>query len=148
MKGMQTIHGKNVLVKNDELTIWVDRSTGLKVIDISNPSSPFIAGSYNPAGQARDVVTSGEYVYLVDDETFYTLSTEEVGTSLNGDVNLDFEINSLDIIYLVNFTFRSGPPPQPGLLAGDTNCNGYVTVSDIIFLVAYVFLSGPEPACP
>ena len=29
MKGMQKIHGKNVLVKNDELTIWVDPSTGL-----------------------------------------------------------------------------------------------------------------------
>jgi len=29
MKGLQKIHGNNVLVKNDQLTIWVDPSTGL-----------------------------------------------------------------------------------------------------------------------
>ena len=29
MKGMQKVHGKNVLVSNDELTIWIDPSTGL-----------------------------------------------------------------------------------------------------------------------
>jgi hypothetical protein len=65
-----------------------------------------------------------------------------------GDANEDDVINASDIIYLVNYAFKSGPPPQPVIESGDVTCDGIVTASDIIALVTYIFKSGPEPVCP
>jgi len=64
---------------------------------------------------------------------------------LTGDVNIDGSIASDDIIWLVNFTFKSGLPPLPILEAGDADCTGGVTSADIIYLVNHVFKSGAEP---
>ena len=41
-----------------------DGSFGLQVIDISNPVSPSIAGSYDTPGTARQVVVSDGYAYI------------------------------------------------------------------------------------
>jgi hypothetical protein len=62
-----------------------------------------------------------------------------------GDVNIDGDISSGDIIWLVNFTFKSGSPPLPIAEAGDADCSGSVTSGDIIFLVNHVFKSGLAP---
>ena len=43
-----------------------DLGDGLDVIDISNPSSPTLAGTYNTSGSARDVTVSGNYAYIAD----------------------------------------------------------------------------------
>ncbi|GAB4279023.1 MAG: hypothetical protein Kow0056_11860 [Coriobacteriia bacterium] len=42
-------------------------SYGLEVIDFSDPTQPVLAGSYDSAGYARSLTSSGTYVYLVDD---------------------------------------------------------------------------------
>lgn len=62
-----------------------------------------------------------------------------------GDVNLDRVVTSADIIHLVNYTFKSGTPPQPLPVAGDQNCSGAVNSADVIALVNYVFKGGVEP---
>jgi len=62
-----------------------------------------------------------------------------------GDANLTGTLTSADIIYLVNFIFKSGPTPQPCQATGDVNCDGGVTAADIIFLVRWVFHRGPPP---
>jgi hypothetical protein len=41
-------------------------SSGLVVVDISNPASPALAGGYNTADYANDVTVSGNYAYLAD----------------------------------------------------------------------------------
>jgi hypothetical protein len=53
-------------------------------------------------------------------------------------------ITSSDIIYLVNYVFKGGPPPTPAELC-DVDCSGSSTSKDIIDLVNYVFKSGPTP---
>jgi hypothetical protein len=63
-----------------------------------------------------------------------------------GDVNADRVINVSDVVYLINYLFISGPPPQP-LAAGDCNCDGVVNVSDVVYLINYLFISGPPPGC-
>lgn len=65
-----------------------------------------------------------------------------------GDVNVDGVVTSADIIYLVNYVFKGGPPPIPCAAAGDVNCDGVVTSADIIYLVNYVFKGGPPPCDP
>lgn len=67
------------------------------------------------------------------------------GVELTGDVDVNGGLTASDIIYLVNYTFKGGPDPQPIPQAGDVNCDGSNTSSDIIYMVNHVFKSGPAP---
>jgi non-lysosomal glucosylceramidase len=64
-----------------------------------------------------------------------------------GDANGDGSVNTCDIIYLLNYLFRQGPPPDP-LEAGDANCDGSMDSADVIYLINYLFQNGPPPCCP
>lgn len=64
-----------------------------------------------------------------------------------GDVNLSGAVTSSDIIYLVNYIFKSGPAPLPVAMAGDADCNRRIEAGDLIHMANYVFKSGPLP-CP
>lgn len=44
-----------------------DYSSGLQVINITDPTTPTITGSYNTAGNAFEAVVEGNYAYLADD---------------------------------------------------------------------------------
>lgn len=65
---------------------------------------------------------------------------------LIGDANADTEIDIVDIVYVINYVFRSGPEPIP-LKAGDAFCDNEVNIQDAVWLVNYVFKGGPEPQC-
>jgi len=64
-----------------------------------------------------------------------------------GDVNDDGFITASDVIFLVNYVFKGGPPPVPEA-SGDVTCDGVITSADIIFLVVHIFKGGPAPYCP
>jgi uncharacterized delta-60 repeat protein len=66
---------------------------------------------------------------------------------LRGDANGDGMINIVDVVYLINFLFIEGPPPNP-FAAGDANCNGYIAVADVVYLINYLFIGGPPPCEP
>jgi len=65
--------------------------------------------------------------------------------TMTGDVNWDSSLTSADIVYLVNFIFKSGPAPLPLAEAGDVNCDGNGTSADIIYIVNHVFKSDAAP---
>ncbi len=62
-----------------------------------------------------------------------------------GDLTGDEKVTLSDVIFLVNFVFKSGAEPVP-FDAGDVNCDSSVTLGDIMHLVNYIFKNGP-PAC-
>jgi len=64
-----------------------------------------------------------------------------------GDLNSDGGINVGDLVFVINYLYRSGPPPDRLELA-DVNCDGSVDVADAVFLVCYLFRAGPAPSCP
>jgi hypothetical protein len=64
-----------------------------------------------------------------------------------GNANGDSLINIGDVVYLVNYIFREGPPPEP-VSAGDASCNGFTDIGDAVYLMAYTFRGGPPPGCP
>jgi hypothetical protein len=64
---------------------------------------------------------------------------------ITGDVNESGVINSSDIIYMVNYLFKTGPEPAPLAAAGDVNCDSAETSADVIYLVNHVFKGGPAP---
>lgn len=63
---------------------------------------------------------------------------------VEGDANGDGRVNLPDAVYLVNYLFKAGAPPNP-YLAGDANCSGAVEMNDITFLVNALFMDGPPP---
>ena len=62
-----------------------------------------------------------------------------------GDNNQDGTMTSADLIYHVNYVFKSGPDPLPHRSVGDVNCSGGLGGADIIWLVNYLFKGGAEP---
>ncbi|MFH2054750.1 MAG: aryl-sulfate sulfotransferase [bacterium] len=68
---------------------------------------------------------------------------------LCGDADGNEIVNITDAVFLINYIFNSGPPPDPEL-SGDTNCDGVANVTDAVYLIQYIFSSGPAPCagCP
>jgi len=62
-----------------------------------------------------------------------------------GNVNGDGVTSSSDLIYLVNFLFKEGPPPASCEAQGDVDCSGVINTSDIIRDVNYIFKAGQKP---
>jgi hypothetical protein len=61
-----------------------------------------------------------------------------------GDANSDGLVTVADVVFLVNYLFKGGPPPDPRW-RGDANGDCKVTVADAVYLVAYLFKQGPKP---
>lgn len=73
-------------------------------------------------------------------------SRTTVRVFLRGDPNRDGNISVADAVYLINYLFKGGTPPNP-LLAGDANCDGNVSLSDVVYLINYLFRGGSPPEC-
>ena len=65
-----------------------------------------------------------------------------------GDADYDMNVDVSDVIYLINYLFKGGPPPYP-LVAGDVDGDCDIDVSDVIYLINYLFKGGPlpQPGC-
>jgi hypothetical protein len=61
-----------------------------------------------------------------------------------GDANGDGVIDIVDVVYLINYLFLGGPPPDP-MAAGDATCDGVVDAADVVHLLNYLFVNGPPP---
>jgi hypothetical protein len=66
---------------------------------------------------------------------------------LCGDANKDGVVDVGDVVYLINYLYRSGPLPMPILHAGDANCDQVVDVGDVVYVINYLFKGGPAPSC-
>jgi hypothetical protein len=63
-----------------------------------------------------------------------------------GDIDNSGIIDILDITYLIDNKFKSGPPPVHDQCA-DVDSSGLIDVLDIVYLIDNKFKSGPEPYC-
>ena len=66
---------------------------------------------------------------------------------LCGDANRDENVNVGDAVFLINYVFKSGSPPDP-VPAGDANCDHNTDVGDAVYIVNYTFKGGASPCCP
>ena len=64
-----------------------------------------------------------------------------------GDTDGDETINILDIVYLINFLYKSGPVPEPAD-AADVNNDEALNILDIVYLINFIYKNGAEPNCP
>ena len=65
-----TLRGKLGVAVSGNYAYVADDESGLRVIDITNPSSPFEAGYYDTPGYASGVAVAGNYAYVADGYSF------------------------------------------------------------------------------
>jgi hypothetical protein len=134
-----------VMVYGDYAFVATTRQ-GVYAVNVANPNAPYIAGHYFTPGISYGVWADSSRIYVADSFGLLALSYSRRGYTC-GDANADGEITSSDAIYLVNYVFKSGPPPAiTG--TGDPNCDGMITAADVIYIIAYAFKGGPAPCCP
>ncbi len=63
-----------------------------------------------------------------------------------GDVNKDGGINILDVVDIINYKYKGGPPPMPEII-GDVNQSGEIDILDVIYIINFKYKGGPPPDC-
>ncbi len=113
------------------------------------------SASFSPWTVAPDtgVVYSITAVCLLpaDDNAFNDSLTRRVTSGegisfVRGEVTGDGVVDLGDAVFLLNYLFRAGPPPEP-LVAGDCNCDQTVNLGDPVYLLNYLFKGGDPPGC-
>jgi hypothetical protein len=61
-----------------------------------------------------------------------------------GDLNGDSVVSIGDVVFLIDYLYQNGPPPNPPA-AGDINGDCFVGLSDLIWLINFQFRGGPPP---
>jgi hypothetical protein len=61
-----------------------------------------------------------------------------------GDANGNGTVGPEDIVYLQDYLYRGGDPPDPWQ-AGDCNMDDVIDGSDLVYLINYLYRNGPEP---
>lgn len=113
-----------------------------------------------PNGLMLDILSGLIYQAPIDSGIFtFTLLVEDAqaqtdtqvltlsvsyDTTAPCDLVYDGGLSVADIVYLVNYIFKSGPePPLPK--CGDVNCDDEINVLDAVYLINYLFKNGPPP---
>lgn len=104
-----------------------------------------IEGCYWPPGGFGVIrfARSDAVSYMPRQNLPYCFSME---FSERGDATGDGVVNIADVIYMINYLYRSGPPPV-SFEAGDANCDDDHSLLDIVFLINYLYRGGPPPGC-
>jgi hypothetical protein len=63
-----------------------------------------------------------------------------------GDADGNGRINLLDVSYLINYLYRSGPCPNP-LYMSDANGDDKINLLDVSYIINYLYRGGPATTC-
>ena len=84
---------------------------------------------------------------IVNDSAFSLVVTGEAAPWTCGDANGDSNVNILDVVYIINYKYKSGPAPYP-LNSADADNSGTINILDVVYLINFKYKSGPAPNCP
>ncbi|UCB52836.1 MAG: hypothetical protein JSV10_01730 [Candidatus Zixiibacteriota bacterium] len=73
-----------------------------------------------------------------------SLVQEGISAFTRGDCNGDGTVDVGDVVFLVNYLYKSGSAPEP-VEAGDCNCDTTVDLGDVVYLINYLYKQGSPP---
>ena len=119
--------------------VWVERYHGAygdgydwgRAVAVNKSGSVYVTGSSQGDGTLYDYLTI-KYVQT---------------SRRRGDANGDGIVDLGDVVFLVNYLFKNGPPPDPPN-AGDCDCDEMVDLGDVVYLVNCLYRGGPPPCEP
>lgn len=79
--------------------------------------------------------------YLGEEEYCFSVSY-----GIPGDADGSGIVDLGDVLYMLNYLFRQGPPPI-SFRAGDANCDNDLGILDPLYLLNYLYRNGPPPGC-
>jgi len=95
----------------------------------------------------NEVIVGGGFTRAGDKVAAYLAQWTKNYDYTSGDANGDDNVNVSDAVFIINFAFSGGAPPNP-LDAGDANCDVSVNVSDAVYIINYAFSGGYPPGDP
>jgi hypothetical protein len=64
---------------------------------------------------------------------------------LPGDANGDFNVDILDVVYVINWKYKNGPETVTAKWRANVNADMYYNILDIVYLINYLYKDGPVP---
>lgn len=125
-----------------------DLTAEINWFTISFGGGQSISPSYSMGITIGQTVTgkSSSPSYIINHGFQQNFTTHEVCCDRPGDANGDESVNIGDPVYLINYIFKSGPPPFC-MNEGDANGDCAVNIGDPVYIINYIFKSGAPPAC-
>jgi hypothetical protein len=128
--------GSRTLLATLTLLVYMDP-------DCNSTAICFDSTFWDPGSRLLFVRHDGsEYIprhFLPVCDTIYSVNI------LCGDCNGDRIIDAADVVYLINYLFVGGTPPDP-LCKADVNADDLVNIADVVYLINYLFVQGPPPS--
>ncbi len=106
-----------------------DWTSGLQVIDVSDPGSPVILGSVDTPGQAFGVALSGAVAYVADDRSGLQVIDVSSCELCPADLDDDGMVGVSDLKEILAAWGNKGGPE-------DLDGNGFVDIGDLLIVLA------------
>ncbi len=147
----------------DTFFFWKDTSGIYDIFNcIFSPSNGFADGpgvlaTMEFVAKANPGITPLHFTYVIFQDTVLDSMTVNYSNGMVicgpedyrfGDANDDGVIDIGDVVYLINYLYKSGPEPLPLWIVGDVNCDLVVDIGDVVYLINYLYKNGPEPCNP
>lgn len=124
--------------------VWSDKDNDLDGTGLSLSASGLLSGTPVHWTTIDFTARAADAVGAVDEKAFTLFIAPSY---LCGDANGDETVNLLDVTFLINYIYRSGPAPSP-MDAGDPDGNGMINILDVTRLISYLYKDGAPPICP
>ncbi len=95
---------------------------------------------------------STDYINIIDsagnNQANYAVGDGPVHLDFNyipGDANGDFDVNILDVVYIINWKYKGGPQTITARWRADVNADLSYNILDVVYLINFKYKGGPGP---